>query len=348
MILAPSPLRLRLDRDALVANWRWLAAQGGTAACGAAIKANGYGLGARAVMDHLAAAGCRDFFVATWREAAALMPLPDGVSLSVLHGVSTSDMIAARTLPARPVLGSLEQVARWREAGEGRPCDVMVDTGMSRLGLRVEEAAGGALDGLKIETLMSHLASADEDSAQNGRQLEAFRAIRQSIPARRYSLSNSAGICLGADYAFDLTRPGIALYGGTPRVEAQGHIRQVVFPETRIIQTRIVRTGETVGYGATWTARRDSRVAIANMGYADGYLRCHAGSGSARWQANQLPLIGRVSMDLIAFDASDAGPIGEGDWLALDYDLPAASATSGLSQYELLTGLGTRFERIWA
>lgn len=347
MIAIPSPLRLRLDRDALVANWRWLAAQGGTAACGAAIKANGYGLGAREVMRHLAAAGCRDFFVASWPEAAALMPLPEGVSLSILHGAGASDMIAALTLPARPVLNSLEQVARWREAGEERACDVMIDTGMNRLGLRVEEATGGALDGLNIETLLSHLASADEDSDQNARQLAMFRTVRQAVPARRYSLANSAGICLGAEYAFDLTRPGIALYGGTPRGEAEGHIRQVAFPEARVLQVRTVRAGEAVGYGATWTARRDSRIAIANMGYADGYLRCHAGSGAARWQARALPLIGRVSMDLIAFDASDADGIGEGDWLGLDYGLPSTAARSGLSQYELLTGLGSRFERIW-
>lgn len=349
MIEVPSPLRLRILPDALVANWRWLAAQSGTAACGAAVKADGYGLGARDVVRHLAAAGCRDFFTATWAEAAALMPLPEGVSLSVLHGVGASDMVAARALPARPVLNSVEQVARWREAGEGRPCDVMVDTGMNRLGLRIEEAMSGALDGLAIETLLSHLASADEDSGQNAHQLAAFQTLRQAIPARRYSLANSAGICLGADYAFDLTRPGLALYGGTPRDEAQGHIRQVVFPEARVLQVRSVREGETVGYGATWTARRDTRVAVANMGYADGYLRCHAGSGGgASWQMHALPLIGRVSMDLIAFDASEAGAIDEGDWLTLDYDLPTAATRSGLSQYELLTGLGARFERVWA
>ena len=346
MPLCSSPLRLRLDSAALVHNWRWLAQAGGAEA-GAAIKADGYGLGARAVMQRLAAAGCRFFFVATWVEAAALMPLPAGVSLSVLHGVGEADMIAARTLPVRPVLSSIEQVARWRAGGEGRPCDVMVDTGMNRLGLRVEEALGGALGGLVIETLLSHLASADEDSPQTGRQLAAFAAIRDAVPARRYSLANSAGICLGPDYGFDLTRPGLALYGGVPRAEAAGSIRQVAFPEARVLQMRIVPAGEAVGYGATWTAPRDSRVAVANMGYADGYLRCHAGAGGATWQGRALPLIGRVSMDLIAFDASGAPGLAEGDWLTLDYDLPMTAARSGLSQYELLTGLGTRFERYW-
>jgi alanine racemase len=347
MIAIASPLRLRLDSAALVANWRWLARASGAAACGAAIKADGYGLGARAVMRRLAAAGCRDFFVATWAEAAALMPLPEGAALSVLHGVDAADMVAARTLPVRPVLNSAAQVRRWRESGEARPCDVMVDTGMNRLGVSVQEVMDGALDGLAIVTLLGHLASADEDSAQNARQLAAFRAACERVPARRHSLANSAGICLGSDYHFDLTRPGIALYGGVPRPEAQGSISQVVFPEARVLQLRDVPKGESVGYGAAWTAPRDSRIAIANLGYADGYLRCHAGHGAARWQGLRLPLVGRVSMDLTAFDASGAEGVGEGDWLAIDYDLPATATASGLSQYELLTGLGSRFERCW-
>jgi alanine racemase len=347
MIDIAAPLRLRLDSAALVANWRWLAKASGGAATGAALKADGYGLGARAVIQHLAAAGCRDFFVATWSEAAALMPLPADVSLSVLHGVGASDMVAARTLPARPVLNSAQQVARWREAGEGRPCDVMVDTGMNRLGLTVAEAMGGALDGLAIETLLSHLASADEDSDQNLQQLAAFRALREAIPAQRYSLANSAGICLGADYAFDLTRPGLALYGGVPRGEAAGQLRQVVFPEARVLQVRTVEAGDTVGYGATWKARDRAWIAVANIGYADGYLRCQSGGvGFASWQGRTLPVAGRVSMDLTAFDAGDLA-IGEGDWLTLGYDLPEVAARSGLSQYELLTGLGARFERVW-
>ncbi len=346
MIHIASPLRVRLDGSALASNWRWLVGQGGAKA-GAAIKADGYGLGATRVMERLVAAGCRDFFVATWAEAAALMPLPSGVSLSVLHGVGAADVIAARLLPARPVLCSVEQVARWRMTGEGRACDVMVDTGMNRLGLRVDEAMGGALAGLSIETLMSHLACADEDSAMNARQLTAFQAIRQKVPAQRYSLANSAGICLGPDYGFDLTRPGLALYGGIPRAEAAKHIRQVAFPEARVLQVRDVPAGETVGYGATWAASKASRIAIVNMGYADGYLRCHAGNGSAMWNEQILPLVGRVSMDLLAFDASGVGDLREGDWLTIAYDLPETARRSGLSQYELLTTLGARLDRVW-
>jgi alanine racemase len=334
------PLRLRLDGDALAANWRWLARQSGGPACGAAVKADGYGLGARGVVERLARAGCRDFFVATYAEAADLGPLPEGASLSVLHGPRAEDMAYAAGHFARPVINSPQQAARWRETG--RSCDAMVDTGMNRLGLRTDQL--DALDGLSIDTLMSHLACADEDSPMNASQRDAFAALQQ--PARRYSLANSAGICLGSDYAFDLTRPGLALYGGVPRAEAAGHIAQVAFPEAQIVQRRRVPAGESVGYGATWTAAAATEVAILNIGYADGYLRAFAGVGTAGEGA--LPLIGRVSMDLVAIDVSRQPDLREGDWVGIDYALPGAAAASGLSQYELLTGLGPRYAQVWA
>lgn len=338
------PHRLRLDGAALVANWQWLKAQGGTAACGAAVKADGYGLGAREVTARLAAAGCRDFFVATWTEAAALMPLPESARLSVLHGVRPEDMAAARSLDARPVLNSPDQVRRWRDAGGGA-CDVMIDTGINRLGISPEDV--DVLHGLEIETLMSHLACADEDVPQNAQQRQALLAAAERIPHRRLSLANSAGICLGPDYAFDLTRPGLALYGGVPRGEAARHIGQVAFPEAQVLQRRRVPVGGSVGYNATWTAERDTEIAILNIGYADGILRGFSGTGRAGSGGRPLPFLGRVSMDLIAIDASSAPDLAEGDWVTIDYDLPTASAASGLSQYELLTGLGDRFERHW-
>ena len=338
-------LRLRLDTAALVANWRWLQRTAGVAA-GAAVKADGYGLGAREVVAQLGEEGCRDFFVSTWAEADALGPLPVGAALSVLHGVGPEDIAQAAGSAARPVLSTPQQVARWKQAVPGRPCDVMVDTGMNRLGLRTEDVH--LLNDLVIETLMSHLACADEDNAMNTVQRDLFAAITAAVPAQRYSLANSAGICLGPDYAFDLVRPGLALYGGIAREEAAGHIAQVVFPEAEVIQRRIVRAGESVGYGATFVASADTEVAIVNVGYADGYLRCFAGYGSATWGDAGLPLIGRVSMDLIALDVGAATGLGEGDWVTLDYALPAAASASGLSQYELLTGLGARFERRWS
>lgn len=342
----PAPLRLRLDGAALVTNWRWLARMSGAAACGAAIKADGYGLGAREVMARLAAAGCRDFFVATWAEVPPLLPLPPGVSVSVLHGVRAEDMAAAVTLPARPVLNTPAQIARWRDAGGG-PCDVMLDTGINRLGLRPEEVTPELLAGLRIETLMSHLASADEDRPSNAHQRDALVGAAARIPHRRLSLSNSAGVCLGADYAFDLTRPGLALYGGVPRGEAAGHLAQLVHPEAEILQRRTVPAGESVGYNALWTAPEDTEIAILNIGYADGYLRAFTNRGTAKADGATLPVLGRVSMDLIAIDVTAAPHLGEGDSVTINYHLPTAARASGLSQYELLTGLGARFERRW-
>jgi alanine racemase len=335
---------LDLDGSALAANWRWLNDRAGVP-CGAAIKADGYGLGARAVLDRLAAAGARDFFVSTWDEAARLGPLPGGTGLSVLHGVRGADMAAALAGPARPVLNSSEQVARWRAAGGGA-CDVMVDTGMNRLGLTSAEAVSGLLDGLAIDTLMSHLACADEpDHPLNAQQLHAFRAVAAAVPARRRSLANSAGILLGREYGFDLARPGLALYGGR-QGRGMDPIRPVVRPAAEVIQRRIVPAGGTVGYGATWTAPADTTVAILNLGYADGFLRSLGPGATAFAGDRPCPVLGRVSMDLLAVDASGTG-VGEGDWLHLEHDLPAMAARSGLSQYELLTGLGARYQRRW-
>ena len=341
-VIAPpmhQPLRLIVDRAALQANWRWLADRAGVTA-GAAIKADGYGIGARETLAALLEAGCRDFFVSTWWEAEQLGPVPDGASLVVLHGPGADDAIGE----ARPCLNSAEQVARWMAVGGGRPCDVMIDTGMNRLGLRPEEVA--VLDGLAIDTLHSHLACADEDHPLNARQLQRFREVAAEVPARRYSLANSAGICLGRDYSFDLVRPGLALYGGVPRAEAQGHIQQVVRIEAQVVQKRRVLAGESCGYGATLVAPSDLDAVVVNIGYADGYFRGFSNRGRARAGERVLPLLGRVSMDLLIFDSAGAD-VGEGEWVEIEYELPGAAEASGMSQYELLTGLGSRFDRVW-
>jgi alanine racemase len=338
------PLRLTLDRAALQHNWRWLRDRAATA-CGAAIKADGYGIGARETMAALLEAGCRDFFVSNWAEAEDLGPVPDGASLAVLHGVGPEDGEAALNSSARPVLNSVEQVERWKAIAPGRPCDVMVDTGMNRLGLRPDETP--ALAGLSIDTLHSHLACADEDHPLTARQLEMFSDLATVIVAGRYSLANSAGICLGPDYSFDLVRPGLALYGGIPRAEAQGQIRQVGRVEAAIVQRRTIRAGESCGYGATFVAEADTEAAILNIGYADGYLRSFSSRGAAFAGEYALPVLGRVSMDLIAVGCDAAPDLKEGDWVELDYNLLDAAAQSGLSQYELLTTLGRRFERRW-
>ena len=339
------PLRLILDSDALVSNWHWLAHRGGGAACGAAVKADGYGLGAREAVKRLQHAGCRFFFVATWAEAESLMPWPGDLDLSVFHGVGPHDLAHAVRSRARPVLNSPDQVARWR--GTGLPCDVMIDTGINRLGISSADVKSGLLDGLAIDTLLSHLACADEDSEMNAEQRRSFAELAGRVQAARLSLANSAGICLGSDYAFDLTRPGIALYGGIPRREAEGHIRQVVRVEAEVLQRRRVDPGDRVGYNATFTAERRHELAILNIGYGDGYLRGFSGTGRARIGDALCPVVGRVSMDLTAICVDDAPGLKEGDWVELDYALPSAAAQSGLSQYELLTGLSERFERVW-
>ena len=338
------PLRLTIDRSAIQENWRWLQSRAGVPA-GAAVKADGYGLGGRECAQALYQAGCRDFFVSTWAEAEALGPLPVGASVVVLHGVGPNDGEAARTLPARPCLNTPEQIGRWKELAPDEPCDVMIDTGMNRLGLRSDELA--LLEGLEIDTLHSHLACADEDSAMNAVQLERFRAIAGAVPARRYSLANSAGVCLGRDYSFDLVRPGLSLYGGIPRDEADGNIRNAVRVDAQIVQRRKIPAGESCGYGATFVAKADTQAAILNIGYADGYLRGFSSRGSAFVGEYALPVLGRVSMDLVAVGCDAAPHLKEGDWVEVDYDLPSASLQSGLSQYELLTTLGSRFERRW-
>ena len=342
-----APLRLRLDGGALVNNWRWLQRHSCGAACGAAIKANGYGTGAVEVMRRLLAAGCRDFFVSNWAEAALLEPmLQDGINLSVFHGVRGEDMQRAIALRARPVLCTADQIARWKAAGGGA-CDVMVDTGMNRLGLDWRSDVAAALDGLTVDTLLSHLGSADEDTGLSKLQLDRFGALRGDATAGRYSLANSAGICLGQAYAFDLTRPGLALYGGIPRTEAVGNIAQVVFPQAQVLQRRHVPAGDGIGYNAVHIAERDMEIAVLNIGYADGYLRCFSGRGMVSAGDVQLPVVGRVSMDLVAVDVSAMPSVSEGDWLDIAYDLPATATLSGLSQYELLTSLGPRYDRIW-
>jgi alanine racemase len=337
-------LRLRCSGEALSANYRWLQAQT-QARVGAAIKADAYGLGAQTAQRLLAAQGCRDFFVSTYAEARELEPLETVGSLVVLHGVGPDDLPQALASPARPVLNTLQQIQRWKEAAPDRPCDLMVDTGMNRLGLRLEDIDSAS--SLVIDTMHSHLACADEDHSLNALQLQRFSEVTGRLPARRYSLANSAGILLGQAYHFDLVRPGLALYGGIPRAEATGGIRQVAFLQAQVIQRRVIKAGESCGYSATFFAKQDTPAAVVNIGYADGYWRGFSNGGMAHVDGAALPVLGRVSMDLVILDCSEAPSLREGDWVDVDFDLERGAKQSGLSQYELLTGIGDRFERDW-
>ncbi len=341
-----SPLRLRLDGDVLVSNWKAMAAQAAGASVGAAVKADGYGLGAREVVKRLAKAGCRDFFVAHWGEAEAIADIVPPSQIAVLNGATADDIVAARALGAIPVLNTPHQIMDWKASGGGM-CHVMLDSGINRLGIGLDQLHDGLLDGLNIDILLSHLASADENVPQNDAQLRLFITGARSIKSKRKSLANSAGIMLGSEYHFDLCRPGLSLYGGIARPEMSDFIKQVVTPQARIIQIHDHRVGQAIGYNATYICPNDMRIATAAIGYADGYLRGFSGKGSATFNAENLPIIGRVSMDLITLDASHASELTEGDYIDIQYDLPNASKISGLSQYELLTGLSKRAERIW-
>ncbi len=340
--LPPPALRLDLDKDALAGNWRALDRMSGTARTGAAVKADAYGLGVANVVPVLVETGVRDFFVAHWNEVPGVIAHVPPAQVSVLHGpLGQADCAYAKQAGVRPVLNSLDQVARWHASGGG-PCDLMVDTGINRLGLPMASIGDPVLEGLEVETLMSHLASADEDVQQNEEQLARFRQAIAAIPAKRHSLANSAGIALGSDYAFDVTRPGVALYGGVPRGEFAGVIQQVARPKAAIMQVRSVASGEGVGYNATFRAKEAMRVGIVSLGYADGFLRSRGPGNALRHDGRILPVLGKVSMDMIVVDLASAPDIGEGDWTEIPFDLPAEAAHSGLSQYELLTTIGSR------
>ncbi|WP_310498057.1 alanine racemase [Sandarakinorhabdus sp.] len=340
----PAPqARLTVDLAAMVANWRDLAAAG-RAECGAAIKADAYGLGARAAMKALAAAGCRHFYVAHWAEVAALLPLPPGVSVSVLHGAAPHEIETALSLPATPVLATPAQVAAWRQTG--RPCEAMVDTGMNRLGLAPAEAQG-LLAGLTVTVLHSHLACAEQPGHPlNDIQRQRFAEVAAAVPAGAYALANSSGIALGPGWLFDRTRPGIALFGGG-LLPGGRHARTVASLSARVLQVHDVAVGASVGYGATFVAARPSRIATLALGYADGYRRALSNKGCARIGGVTCPAAGRVSMDMAAFDVTDAPPVAEGEWVDVDFDLAGTAALAGASEYELLTGLGGRYARVY-
>lgn len=341
-----APLRLRLDSEALIANWRAMAALSGNAQTGAAVKADAYGLGAREVVPRLWKAGCRDFFVAHWGEAEALADLIPAPSIAVLNGIAEQDVAAAIELGAAPVLNTPNQIALWKAANGGR-CHIMLDSGINRLGIGPEQLSPGRFVGLDIDILLTHLASADEDVPQNAQQLARFIAMSDGISAARRSMANSAGVALGSDYHFDLTRPGLALYGGAAHSHLRSLIGQVVLPQARILQIRDVAEGEAVGYNATYTAQKETTVATLAIGYADGYFRGFSNSGSVCIDGTECPVLGRVSMDLITVDISAAPSLAEGDWCDINFDLGNASRRSGVSQYELLTGLSRRAERLW-
>ncbi|MDQ0464036.1 alanine racemase [Caulobacter ginsengisoli] len=335
--------RLTIDLDALAANHALLRRLAGGAEVAPVVKADGYGLGAAAAARRLAAEGARSFHVARLSEGVSLRAaLGPEAAIYVLDGATPGSVPALLAERLVPVLNSLEQVALWNQAG---PAGLHVDTGMNRLGVRLEEAHG--LAGRPCELVISHLACADEpDHALNAIQLERFQAVRALFPGVKASLANSAGVFLGPDYVFDLVRPGIALYGGG----GQPGLSAVATFEVPVLQVRDVPAGETIGYGATFMAGKPLRVAILAAGYADGVLRASSPAGAVWLAGGRRRLLGRVSMDLIAVDVTDAPGVAAGDLAELfGPNLPVedAAAAAGTLGYELLCRMAPRADRRW-
>lgn len=352
-----APLRLSVDLAALAGNWRQMAALSGRARTGAVIKADAYGLGVEDCGAALYFAGARDFFVATAEEGAALRPYAPEARIFVLSGLwpGLEPLIFGHDLV--PVIASEEQLAFFMRAladhGD-HPCALQVDTGFHRLGLSVAEALDLANDATRPASfdpvlVISHLACGDDAAApMNRAQVESFRQVAAAFEGVESSLSASAGIRLGPDYHFDLTRPGIALYGaaasaGGPRLET------VATAEARILQVRQARAGETVSYGAGHVLTRDSLIAVAAVGYADGYPRSLSGRGEGLIHGRRVPILGRITMDMTMFDVTDlGGRVRAGDYVELfgpGLAVDDVAAAAGTIPYEILAGLGLRYRR---
>lgn len=337
--------RLTIDLDAIAANWGALARRSGGAETAATVKADAYGLGVAPVARRLATAGARTFFVALAEEGAALrQALGTGPAIYILSGHMAGDAQLLRNLALTPVLNSADQLVRHLESLPGQAFALQLDTGMNRLGMEARE--WGAVRDLALRAgptlVMSHLACADEpDHLMNARQLDDFQAMTDGCDCPR-SLAATGGILLGPAYAFDLTRPGVGLYGGAPFADAQ----PVVTLDLPVIQTRLVEPGECVGYSATWIAAQPTRVATVAAGYADGLLRSLSARGTLFAGDVPCPILGRVSMDLIGVDvtALDADP----EFLQIigpQQGVDALAEAAGTIGYEILTGLSPRYRR---
>lgn len=339
-----STATLTIDLDALAANWRALDAmtRGETAGV---VKADGYGLGAARVARALAQAGARQFFVAVAEEGAALREtLGDGVTIHILSGHMPGDADMIGDCHLVPMLNSVEQLIRHAEALPGAPFGVQLDTGMNRLGM--EPAEWQAVREIALAQspvlIMSHLACADEpDHAMNPRQLALFREITDGLDIPR-SLANTGAVLLHPDYHFDLTRPGIGIYGGAPFTDA----RPVVSLDIPVIQCRDLEAGESVGYGCDFTATRPTRIATLAAGYGDGILRAMGPRTSLWAEDTPCPVAGRISMDLIGVDITDLGHDPKSlALLGAQQGIDVLADNAGTIGYEILTSLGARFTR---
>jgi alanine racemase len=357
---------LTVDLGAIAANWRGLRDAGRAAGkpvdCAAVLKADAYGTGAATIGPRLAAEGCRQFFVAHLEEGIALRGVLPEHPIYVLNGLMSGTEPEYVEHDLTPVLNHLGQLNAWRAAAQrfNRPLDAVVhiDTGMHRLGFSPDEAQmlvneRGRLRGLRLALLMSHLVVSEEPANPiNGEQLSRFRAFVKAMPGAPTSLANSSGIFLGPDYHFDLLRPGAALYGINPLPGQPNPMLPTVTLNARILQTRRIDAMQTVGYGAAWRSARPSRVATVALGYADGYFRTLINRTHVHLAGQRVPVIGRISMDLVTIDVTDVpeaecqpGTLVEvlGPHMTAD-DLADHARTNA---YEVMTALGRRYARLY-
>lgn len=365
-----TPAALTIDLKALQENYRTLRAESAPATCAGVVKGDGYGTGLVSAARAMEAAGCAVFFVAVPAEGHALRRALPEAAIYVLDGLLPGAARDYAALSLRPVLGSPEEIAEWAQAcratGRHLPAAIHVDTGINRLGLtpdQVDRLAGDPrdLDAIQIDLVMSHLACADApNNPMNAAQVERFDALRARLPAAPASLANSSGTLNGAAYHYDLVRPGVALYGGNPFSGRANPMKPVVHLHGTILQVRSVPAGDSVGYGATWRAPRDSLVAVIGVGYCDGYFRALGGHGGGVEESAQVyiagqfaPVVGRVSMDMITVDITDLArdTVRRGtkaELIGSHVTVDDIAHWAGTIPYEVLTGLGSRYARIYS
>lgn len=357
---------LTIDLAALANNYTLLRDRlADTVECSAVVKANGYGLGIEAVAPALSAAGCRTFFVAQLGEAIRLRALLAQPDIFVLNGLAPgqeSDFAAHRIFPA---LNSLAQIDAWSRfcrsgatPGDRAGAVVHLDTGMSRLGLPTDEFQEladnpGHLAGIDVRYVISHLACADEpDHPLNIEQRATFERLTAALPALPRGLANSSGIFLGSEYHYDLARPGVALYGGNPTPGRLNPMAEVIRLQGRIVQVREIDSPVTVGYGATHRAPGPMRIATVPVGYADGYLRCLGNRASGYIGHHRVPVVGRVSMDLITLDVTGVPPRECQPGCLVDLiggrvSIDQVAEWADTISYEIMTSLGSRYHRVY-
>lgn len=344
--------RVHIDIGAVVDNWRMFSRRAAPGRAAAVVKADAYGLGAARIAPALARAGCTRFYVAWPREGAELRKaIGANAEIAAFHGPANDTVEEFIAYNLEPVLNSLEQIEIWRgRTNMQRAYSLHADTGMNRLGISKADWAEAARRAPSPHYLLSHLARADEDHAMNAGQLAEFTGAATLWPNAPRSFAATGGVYLGAKYTLDEVRPGIGLYGGGPTPSDGPSPKTVVTITTPILQVRRVGRGETVGYGATWTADSPKTLATVGLGYADGFLRAASNRGNAVVGGVRRPIVGRVSMDLIVVDVTGASAkVGdEIEFLGPNMPLTEVATSMGTIDYELLTRIGPRVERTWS